>query len=141
MTLPLTHRLRDALVGLQPARPGCVEALRSLYADDMVFRDPIQEVRGLEEFIAMNHRLLGRARRLDWEVRAMQGDDTEVFLEWTMRGSPKLGPGMTLEGATRATARDGKIVAQRDYWDFGELLASAVPGGQRLLYLLRGPLG
>jgi len=141
MPSSLALRLRDALVGLQPGHPDRVEALRGLYADDTVFRDPIQEIHGLDAFIEMNHRLLGRARSLDWEIRAMQGDEDEVFLEWTMRGKARLGPALSLEGATRATARGGKIVHHRDYWDFGELLASGLPGGMRLLHLLRGPLG
>jgi steroid Delta-isomerase len=106
----------------------------------MVFRDPIQEVRGLDAFLAMNRRLLDRMRRLEWSVVSACGDESEAFLEWTMHGAPKMGPAVELSGVTRVRARDGLIVDHRDYWDMGELFASALPGGQRLLRLVRAPL-
>ena len=56
-----------------------------------------------------------------------------------MRGAAKLGPAIVLDGVTRATAKDGLIVEHRDYWDFGELLASALPGGKQMLHLMRLP--
>lgn len=55
----------------------------------MVFRDPIQEVRGLEDFLALYRRLLERMRSLEWTI---------------------------------------------------ELIASGLPGGPRLLRLIRTPL-
>ena len=137
MSLP--ERLRQALVGLTPDHPEALEKLRPLYAHDMVFRDPIQEARGIDAFVALNERLLRRVRRLDWHVSAVSGNDEEFFLEWHMSAAPKLGPAIEVSGVTRARARDGLIVDHRDYWDMGEMLASAVPGGQRLLHLLRLP--
>jgi len=137
--MDLSERLRDALVALTPNRPDAVERLRPLYATSMVFHDPIQEVRGLDAFLAMNRRLLARMRTLEWTVSSSRGDESEVFLEWTMRGTPKLGPAIEVSGVTRARARDGVIFDHRDYWDMGELMASAVPGGQRFLTLLRSP--
>jgi ketosteroid isomerase-like protein len=139
-TSSVAARLRDALVSLTPDRPEAIDALRALYADDMVFRDPIQEVRGIDAFLAMNRRLLHRMRTLEWTVETARGDDDEVFLEWTMTGKAKLGPMLRVHGVTRARARDGRIYDHRDYWDLGELIASSLPGGQRILYALRSPL-
>lgn len=127
-------RLGDALVRLTPEHPEAIEDLRALYTNDMVFRDPIQEVRGIDEFLAMNRRLMRRMRSVEWSVTTAKGDENEVFLEWTMRGTTKLGLKVKVDGMTRARARDGQIYGHRDYWDLGELVASAVPGGQRILH-------
>jgi limonene-1,2-epoxide hydrolase len=135
----LPNRLRDALLRLTPDRPDAVDALRELYAEDIVFRDPIQVVRGIDDFVAMNHRLLRRMRTLEWTVVRARGDDSEAFLEWTMHGATKLGIKVTVEGITRARARDGRIIDHRDYWDLGELLASTIPRGQRILHTLLSP--
>jgi hypothetical protein len=87
----------------------------------------------------MNRRLLRRMRRLDWQIAAVHGNEDEVFVEWRMRCALRLGPAFDVCGVTRARARAGLIVDHRDYWDLGEMLASAFPGGQRVLDVLRSP--
>jgi len=138
-SLSLPQRLSSVLVGLVPGRPRAFDELRALYADDIVFRDPIQEVRGLDAFIAMNERLLKRMRSLSWMIETVRGDDEVVVLEWKMSGAPRLGPKLQVEGMTRARARNGRIFDHRDYWDLGELATSALPGGPRLLRALLSP--
>lgn len=136
----LPSRLRDALVALKPEHPESIEALRPLYTDDVVFQDPLQVVCGLDAFVAMNRRLLRRMRWLEWTLKAAKGDDEVVFLEWTMTGKTKLGPRIEVDGMTRARARGGRIFDHRDYWDLGELVASALPGGRRILRAVLSPI-
>jgi hypothetical protein len=50
----LAQRLADALIALTPDHPEAIERLRDHYDPSMVFRDPIQEVHGIEAFLAMN---------------------------------------------------------------------------------------
>ena len=132
-------RLGDALVRLTPEHPEAIDELRALYTDDMVFRDPIQEVRGIDDFLAMNRRLMHRMRSVEWSISTAKGDESEVFLERTMRGTTKLGPKVKVDGMTRARTREGRIYDHRDYWDLGELVASSVPGGQRILHTVLSP--
>ena len=139
MTVSLPQRLSAALITLSPDHPDSVDALRDIYDPSVVFRDPIQETRGLEAFMDVNRRLLSRLRTLDWTVTRAQGDDEVVFLEWTMKAKPKLAPALRVDGVKRATARGGRIVDHRDYWDFGEMMASVLPGGERLVRLARLP--
>ncbi len=134
----LAPRLRDALVELRPDNPYAVDTLRDLYAMDMVFRDPIQEINGLEDFIRMNRRLLGRLSELTWTIEAI-AEETLVMIEWRMSGRAKLGPRFDVEGVTRARVLHGRIQHHRDYWDLGELAVSAVPGGKRILHALLKP--
>ena len=139
MTNPILERLASALVALTPDNPDAVEGLRPLYDANMTFRDPIQTVVGLDEFLVMNRRLLGRMRKLRWEIVSSQGTDEELFLEWVMSGAPKLGPSIEVAGVTRARVKDGRVTDHRDYWDMGEMLSSAIPLGPSLLKLVRAP--
>jgi SnoaL-like domain len=136
----LPFRLRDALMALSPDRPESVEVLRELYDETVEFRDPIQTLYGVDAFLAMNRRLLGRVRSLRFDVTSALGTDGEAYLEWTMHGAPKLGPRLQVQGVTHARAKNGKVVYHRDFWDLGELAASAVPGGRSALRLLLKPL-
>jgi hypothetical protein len=140
MSTALVDRLRSALVDIAPERPETVEALRPLYDPDVEFRDPIQTLRGLDPFLAMNRRLLGRARELSFDVTSAGGSDEEIFIVWTMRATPKIGPRIAVEGITQAKMRRGLVVYHRDFWDLGELFASAVPGGHAALRILLKPL-
>jgi steroid Delta-isomerase len=133
-------RLANALVQVTPDRLEALDALRDVYAEDVVFRDPIQEIRGIDAFLAMNLRLLRRLRTLEWTIVTARGDDAEVFLEWKMRGKTKLGLKVEVEGMTRARVREGRVFDQRDYWDIGELMASSLPGGRRVLHAVLSPL-
>lgn len=129
-----------ALVGLRPERVDeAIHELLPLYSDDMVFRDPVQEVRGKGAFEALNRRLLKRMRTLDWTIRSSASSDGAVFLEWTMEGAPVIGPRLRVDGTSRFRMKDGLVTDHRDFWDLGELAASAVPGGQRMLHLLLRP--
>ena len=98
--------LRRALSAIAPRRPETVDALRPLYDGDVEFRDPIQHLRGLNAFMAMNHRLVGRTRELSFAVKSAVGEGDNVFLAWTMNAAPKIGPRIAVDGATHATTHN-----------------------------------
>ena len=93
----------------------------------------------IEDFVAMNERLLSRMQTLAWTIRGQWGDESAASIEWVMRGKPKLGPTVEVEGMSRVRALDGKVVDHRDYWDLSELSASAIPGGEDVRRLLLRP--
>ena len=140
MAADLAARTADLLSNLVPGRPEVFDELRSHYAQDLVFRDPIQEVHGIEAFLAMNTRLLGRMKSLDWRIHSAFGDEHTALIEWTMIGKPRFGPEVAVDGATRVHAREGRVVDHRDYWDLSELAASAVSFGERVRHALLKPL-
>ena len=88
------------------------------YHEDIVFRDSIQEVRGIEEFKALCARLTTRCRHLDMKLPSVVRDDRCVFLQWEMTMEFDKYPSSTIFGATRlGLHEDGRILAQRDYYD------------------------
>jgi len=88
------------------------------YDDNIHFRDSIQELRGIEEFMAMTRRLTDRSKDLSMKiVRAVQ-QERDIFIEWEMTIKFKKNPSSVLYGFSRVTLNDeGKIVEQRDYYD------------------------
>ncbi|MBA3460611.1 MAG: nuclear transport factor 2 family protein [Deltaproteobacteria bacterium] len=136
----LPQRLAEFLPRLVPGSPAVFDEIPRLYADTIRFRDPIQGVHGIAAFVDLNRRLLGRMQTLEWQIHAAIGDESYAVLEWTMRGKPKRGPALAVDGVTRVHAAGGRIVDHRDYWDLSELVASTVSFGERVRRAILRPL-
>ena len=88
------------------------------YADDLLFRDSVQEIRGKAEFAAMTERLARRSGTLKMAVVNTAQDGRVIFLEWIMTLSFKKYPDSSIYGSSRVTlGESGKIIEQRDYYD------------------------
>lgn len=87
------------------------------YADDIFFKDSVQEIRGKEEFTAMTRRLSQRSKNLEFLVHNSLKQKNLIFVEWEMVISYKKYPKSSIYGASRILLRDGKVAEQRDYYD------------------------
>lgn len=88
------------------------------YHPDILFRDSIQEVRGIEEFTAMCNRLAARSKSLRMKIHNVVKDGSIIFLEWEMILAFGKYPDSSVYGSTRLTLHeDGRIMEQRDYYD------------------------
>ena len=88
------------------------------YHPDVVFRDSIQEVRGIDEFKALCARLTERCKQLRMHLPSILKEGQDIFMEWEMTMIFKNTPSSTIYGATRLTLHDdGRIIRQRDYYD------------------------
>lgn len=88
------------------------------YADDIYFRDSIQEIRGIQLFTEMTERLTARSKDLKMRIVNIVMYENIVLMEWEMTLSFKKYPSSIMYGASRLTINDeGKISQQRDYYD------------------------
>jgi len=88
------------------------------YDNDILFRDSVQELRGIEEFTAMTERLTKRSKDLSMKIVNAVIEDNIVFLEWEMTIKFKKNPSSVIYGTSRLTLNEnGRITAQRDYYD------------------------
>ena len=88
------------------------------YAQEIYFRDSIQELHGMEEFEAMTRRLTDRSNDLTMKVVRTAQHDKDIFIEWEMTIKFKKNPSSVLFGSSRVTLNEqGKILEQRDYYD------------------------
>lgn len=88
------------------------------YDENIHFRDSVQELRGMEEFVAMTRRLTDRSKELSMNIIRTVQQDRDIFIEWEMTIKFKKNPSSVLYGSSRVTLNEeGKIIEQRDYYD------------------------
>jgi len=88
------------------------------YADDIHFKDTIQEIHGIKEFRKMVDRLAHRSNELKMVIRNATWKEDTVFMEWEMVINFKNTKTSSIYGASRITLnKEGKIKEQRDYYD------------------------
>ena len=141
MTQPNIDALIDFYHGLTPES---IARFREFYSDDAYFKDPFNEVRGIEaierifshmfrqveapRFVVTERLVDGRGAMLVWEfcfrVRLWGRGETQV-----MRGVSHL-----------RFADDGRVNYHRDYWDAAEELYMKLPAIGGLMRLLRRTL-
>lgn len=129
----LARRLVALFEAASPGDTGTVDALTELYDPAVQFTDPVQQANGRDAFLEANRRLVQRTRVLSFEIHEQAVADENIFLTWTMHLAMKLGPELVEQGVTHLRVSNGKVIEHRDFWDITAFLASAVPGGRRLL--------
>ena len=98
------------------------------YDDHILFKDSIQEIRGLKEFAAMTERLTRRSKDLKMNIVRAVIEENIIFIEWEMTLSFKKYPSSVLYGSSRLTLnREGKIAEQRDYYDLWGDIFNNIP--------------
>ncbi len=121
---------------LTPAR---VAFLRDLAASDVRFKDPFNDVRGVEAMIAAISSMYKHGTpRFEVIDRAI-GEAGAGYLLWRCSIVPEgLGSGWTFEGmsAVRFDA-DGRVVEHIDHWDAAEQFFARLPLFGTLLRLVR----
>jgi len=125
---PMGERWRQGLEALFRLREPALPAFLALYHEHIEFQDPLQRVSGLTAFAELNRRFVGRARHLAISIQEMAEQHDVLFAAWRMRFTPRLGPGLVLEGVSHLRVRQERIIYQRDHFDTAGGLASALPG-------------
>ncbi len=110
--------------------PDTTDQLASVYTDDVYFKDPFNEVRGLPEVTRIFTHMFRQvdAPRFVVTGSVLQGD--QAFLTWDFlfrmkRFSDEV---QCIRGATHLKfAADGRANFHRDYWDAAEELYEKLP--------------
>ena len=88
------------------------------YHESIYFRDSIQEIHGIKDFVEMTERLTRRSKDLKMKIVTALKSDNIVFIEWEMTIGFKKYPNSVMYGASRLTLNaEEKITEQRDYYD------------------------
>ncbi len=103
------------------------------YDEDILFRDSIQELRGIDEFKSMTERLAKRSKELKMRIVRAIMEQNIVFVEWEMTILFKKTRTSVLYGTSRLLLSEkGKIVEQRDYYDLWGDIFDNIPGFRRM---------
>ena len=88
------------------------------YAENIIFRDSIQEIKGIEEFTQMTERLVERSKDMKMEIANCIQDGNIIIVEWIMSLTFRKYPNSKMYGVSRHTLDDkNMIIEQRDYFD------------------------
>jgi ketosteroid isomerase-like protein len=95
---------------------GDLEAITSWFDDDVALEDvPTGHVaRGVDEARTFVSGALQMAPGASYEVLGVLVDGTQFAAEWIMRPAG-------VHGASVGTLRNGKVIANRDFWDASAL--------------------
>jgi ketosteroid isomerase-like protein len=111
-------------------QPGDLPRLAELYADDALFKDPFNEVRGVAAIRRVFEHMFATldTPRFVVHERVVQG--AQAFLTWDFTFGRRAADAghITVRGATHLRlAADGRIAEHRDYWDAAEELYEKLP--------------
>lgn len=104
--------------------------LDDFYAPDVLFRDPVSEIRGVPGIRAYYAKMYENliSIRFDFDTEVGQGD--EVFAPWVMHMRHKAiagGKEIAVPGVSHFRFKNGKAVYHRDYFDMGAFVYEHVP--------------
>jgi hypothetical protein len=99
------------------------------YAKDIHFIDSVQEIHGITAFSEMVERLTRRSGELRMVILHASMEDNIIFIEWEMTILFRKTRSSVVRGASRLMLNgQGKIVAQRDYYDLWGDIFDNIPG-------------
>ncbi len=98
------------------------------YHPDVVFQDSIQRIEGITEFVALCERLTQRCESLDMQILSIAQESNVILMDWIMTMAFTKYPPTPVYGSTRLTLHDdGRIIAQRDYFDLWGAILDGIP--------------
>ena len=121
--------------------PQSVTRIAELYSADAYFKDPFNEVRGVD---AVQRVFTHMFRQVDvprFTVTERVADENGAMLVWEFRFRMRLwgrGENQVVRGVSHLKfGSDGKVSYHRDYWDAAEELYAKLPGIGSLMRILR----
>ncbi|NLE48183.1 MAG: nuclear transport factor 2 family protein [Sandaracinaceae bacterium] len=114
----LPERVRAFYERVNEEREGALVELPELYADDLIFANPVLEEQGLDRFESFWHEAFGKYKLFQFDGLTLAAESEDFFtMVYTMRVAFCVGPTFKVISATDFYARDGKVIRTRDYFD------------------------
>ncbi|HRP34593.1 MAG TPA: nuclear transport factor 2 family protein [Gammaproteobacteria bacterium] len=113
----------------QELRHDNLSRLAAVYADDVLFEDPLHRVEGLAALTEYFERMYAGVESISFEFGEVIDAPGQAMLTWTMRMTHRrLRPGepLALPGASHIRY-DQRVHYHRDYFDAGALLYERLP--------------
>jgi hypothetical protein len=110
--------------------PHNLDTLRTLYAEDICFEDPIHGLQGIGSLMEYFDKLFINVEHCRFKFHRSVVSDEGMFFSWTMmlrHQSVKRGALIRVEGSSYLKHRHGKIYYHRDYFDLGAMVYENVP--------------
>jgi limonene-1,2-epoxide hydrolase len=101
--------------------------LNEIYSDDIVFKDPIHEIHGIENLKKYFQKLNDNLIEGSFLFKDESIVDNKAFLSWEMDLKLKRPKKNVKTSGISVLIIEDKIISQRDYFDAGELFYENIP--------------
>lgn len=136
-------RLQALKAFYETLTPETLDDLRGLYDENAGFKDPFNEVQGVQAIEAIFRHMFATVAEPRFMVTTAFSAGDQAFLAWhfSFQRSSAAGTTMVIKGASHVVFnRQGKVAMHRDYWDAAEELYEKLPVLGALMRLLRRKL-
>lgn len=141
----MTTAIDRIVLAFETLTPDSVAALDTLYAPDARFKDPFNEVQGLEAIQRIFSDMFEQLEQPRFVITQRIAQDAQCFLVWEFHfafKSFKKGQAQCVRGGSHLElAADGRIAMHRDYWDAAEELYEKLPLMGAILRWLKRRIG
>ena len=144
MTIDLDAKARAYGRFFESITPDNIDNVRALVTDDVRFKDPFNDVRGIDKLLKILTKMFDDADDISFKMREQAGTGRVYFLRWHFTCHPKsrfLKSPWQVDGISVVTLSDDGLIKEHvDYWDAGEQLYDRLPVIGSLLRFVRRPL-
>ena len=144
MKIDLAAKARDYAAFFERITPETIEDVRALVTEDVRFKDPFNDVRGIEKLLKILVKMFDDADDISFKMREQAGDGHVYFLRWHFTCRPKsrfLGGEWHVDGISVISLTETGLIEEHvDYWDAAEQLYEKLPLLGGLLRLVKRPL-
>ena len=127
----MSHSVEKIVVFFETLAPQKLPRLSEFYTEDAYFKDPFNEVRGVDEVRRIFEHMYVALQDPHFVITARVVEGAQCFLSWDFRfrfKSHQPNVAQTIRGTTHIKfAADGRIRFHRDYWDAAEELYEKLP--------------
>ena len=122
-----TKRLDDLVGFFETLTPQSLERFPEFYAADAWFKDPFNEVRGVEAIRHIFEHMFQQVGNPRFVVTDRLAETDRAMLVWEFRFS-RHGTPQIIRGASHIHFdAGGRVISHRDYWDAAEELYMTLP--------------
>ena len=106
---------------------GDVSMLNEFYADEIIFKDPIHAINGIDNLREYFKKLNDNLNAGSFQFMDESVVDNKVYLSWELNLQLKRPKKNVKASGMSVLVIDDKIVSHRDYFDAGELFYENIP--------------
>ena len=117
-----------------------LDLLSKIYHRDVIFIDPIHELKGFDNLFEYFQNLYQNLSTCDFVITNIIAEKDQAAIYWTMSYQhPKLNKGklITVIGHSHIKGYEDKVIYHRDYLDLGSMLYEQLPVLGKLIKLIK----
>jgi len=119
--------VQDVIAFYESLAPASLDRLGALYAPDARFKDPFNDVTGIDAIRHIFAHMFTTVTQPRFKVLGAMAQGNEAWLRWDFT-LQRQGATWTVHGASRLVFdQAGQVVLHRDYWDPAEELYAKLP--------------